>query len=73
MWKVFKKRKFFPTPYDLALEDIEEAKEELRTAEQNFNLASPEYFEIANMELTVAEMRLKICRQKAIMLMPKVG
>lgn len=39
---------------ELLLREYEEAVSRLKLAEQNFDNASPEFFEIANQELTLA-------------------
>ena len=51
--------------YKKALREIECAKDELKFAENAFNYALPDYFEIANMELTIAQMRLEVAIKKA--------
>ena len=51
--------------YKKALKEIEHAKNELKFAENAFNYALPDYFEIANMELTIAQMRLEVAIKKA--------
>ena len=42
---------------ELLLKEYEEAVSYLRIAEQNFEYASPEFFEVANQELTVARLK----------------
>ena len=42
---------------ELLLKEYEEAVSLLRIAEQNFEYASPEFFEVANQELTVARLK----------------
>lgn len=42
---------------ELLLKEYEEAISLLRIAEQNFEYASPEFFEVANQELTVARLK----------------
>ena len=42
---------------ELLLKEYEEAFSLLRIAEQNFEYASPEFFEVANQELTVARLK----------------
>ena len=42
---------------ELLLKEYEEAVSLLRIAEQNFEYASPEFFEVANQELTVAHLK----------------
>ena len=53
---------------ELLLREYEEAVSYLKIAEQNFDNASPEFFEIANQELTVARLKndtvlkkMKVC------------
>lgn len=41
-----------------------EAIDNLRLARQNFQYATPEYFEIANTELTIALTKVGACRKK---------
>ena len=42
---------------ELLLKEYEEAVSHLRIAEQNFEYATPEFFEVANQELTVARLK----------------
>lgn len=42
---------------ELLLKEYEEAVSHLRIAEQNFEYATPEFFEIANQELTAARLK----------------
>lgn len=42
---------------ELLLKEYEEAVSHLRITEQNFEYASPEFFEVANQELTVARLK----------------
>ena len=42
---------------EILLKEYEEAVSLLRIAEQNFEYASPEFFEVANQELTVARLK----------------
>ena len=49
---------------EVALQELIEAREEVKRAEQMFNFAIEEYFEIANMELTIAQMRYKLVVSK---------
>lgn len=46
-------------PVTLAAEAVEEARADLRMAQQNFDFAAPEYFEAANAALTAAEEKYK--------------
>ena len=47
-------KNIMPSERELLLKEYEEAISLLRIAEQNFEYASPEFFEVANQELTVA-------------------
>lgn len=49
---------------EIVLQEYVEARRELDRAIQMFNFATAEFFEIANMELTIAEMRAKVCEKK---------
>lgn len=49
---------------EIALQEMIEAKAELVRAEQMFNYANNEYFEIANDELTIAQLRYEVCFKK---------
>ena len=53
-----------PTPYEMAMHDFQAATREYQRAQTNFNNALPEYFEIANDELTIARTRLDACHKK---------
>lgn len=46
------------------VEEIFKAKEALRHAQINFNNAEPKYFEIANQELTIAQMKYDVLFKK---------
>ena len=48
-----------------ALKDIQEAKENLERANMLFDYAESDYFEIANMELTIAQMKYNLAIKKA--------
>lgn len=62
------KKKFnFSSRFNL----IEQAQENLNLAKQNFNYAFPEFFEIANLELTIAKMQLKVAYMKASLINKK--
>ena len=50
-------KNIMPSERELLLKEYEEAVSLLRIAEQNFEYASPEFFEIANQELTVARLK----------------
>ena len=49
---------------DMALENLLEAREELERAKQMFNYAEDAYFEIANTELTIAELKYDVAFKK---------
>ena len=42
---------------EILLKEYEEAVSYLRIAEQNFEYVSPEFFEVANQELTLARLK----------------
>ena len=48
-----------------ALKDIQKAKENLERANMLFDYAESDYFEIANMELTIAQMKYNLAIKKA--------
>lgn len=48
-----------------ALKDVYEAKRELERVRTLFGMADPDYFEIANMELTIAQMKYNLTIKKA--------
>ena len=50
-------KNIMPSERELLLKEYEEAVSHLRIAEQNFEYASPEFFEVANQELTVARLK----------------
>ena len=50
-------KNIMPSERELLLKEYEEAVSHLRIAEQNFEYATPEFFEIANQELTVARLK----------------
>ena len=53
---------------EMALENLLEARAELERAKQMFNYAEDKYFEIANTELTVAELKYDVAFKKLKML-----
>jgi hypothetical protein len=61
------KRKL-PSMKDMALQELVDARTELQRIEQMFNFAEDAYFEIANMELTIAKMRYKLAVSKLRMI-----
>ena len=52
-----KNKNVVPSEKEILLKEYEEAISLLRIAEQNFEYASPEFFEVANQELTVARLK----------------
>lgn len=64
---------------EVAMMDFLDARAELERAEDMFGWASDEYFEIANMELTIAKLKYEVAFKKMMMLCkdggtnPKIG
>lgn len=64
---------------EVAMMDFLNAREELKRAEDMFGWANDEYFEIANMELTIAKLKYEVTFKKMMMLCkdgetnPKIG
>lgn len=64
---------------EMALMDMLEARDEYERAQDMFGWANDEYFEIANMELTIAKLRYEVSVKKVLMLckdgkdLPKIG
>lgn len=58
------KKKVELTLRDIVVQDFFSAARELERAQVNFDNAIPEYFEIANAELTIAKLRLDVCAKK---------
>ena len=52
------------SPYEVAVNEVFAASAAVRHAESNFNYAEPEYFEIANEELTAAKTLYSIAVKK---------
>ena len=50
-------KNIMPSEKEILLKEYEEAFSLLRIAEQNFEYASPDFFEVANQELTVARLK----------------
>ena len=49
---------------EILLKEYEEAVSCLKIAEQNFEYASPEFFEVANQELTLARLKKDMALKK---------
>ena len=75
----FKKAPKGPTEKDIALMDMLDAREEYERVLDLFGWANDEYFEIANMELTIAKLKYEVSVKKVLMLckdgkdLPKIG
>lgn len=59
------------TPYDEAVKEFHKATEAYRSAQLNFQNAMPEFFEIANRELTLAQARVDTAMQRVRLLSKK--
>lgn len=46
------------------MEELREARVNLLVAQDKFNYADEEYFEVANEELTIAQKKVNLCLQK---------
>ena len=57
-------KNIMPSERELLLKEYEEAVSLLRIAEQNFEYASPEFFEVANQELTLARLKKDMVLKK---------
>ena len=53
---------------EMAMMDMLEARAELQRAEDMFGWVNDEYFEIANMELTIATLQFEVVVEKLLML-----
>ena len=53
---------------EMAMMDMLEARAELQRAEDMFGWVNDEYFEIANMELTIAKLKFEVAVKKLLML-----
>ena len=64
---------------EIALKEMLEAREELKRVQDLFGWANDEYFEIANMELTIAKLKYEVATKKVHMLckdgenIPRIG
>jgi hypothetical protein len=59
-----RKKVILVTAYDDAVKEFRKATADYHTAQVNFSNALPEYFEIANRELTIAQARVDMAMQK---------
>ena len=57
-----------PTQLEVARQELFAAARYRDRMLTNFNNALPEFFEIANQELTIAQMQLDVCMQKVKLL-----
>ena len=53
---------------EMALMEVIEAHKELKRVRELFNWAIDEYFEIANMELTIAQLKYEVSMKKVMLL-----
>ena len=53
-----------PTLKESMMEELREARMNLLIAQDKFNYADEEYFEVANEELTIAQKKVNLCLQK---------
>ena len=60
------------TPYEVAVKEFHMATAACRHAEANFHNAFPEYFDIANQELTAARARVDTAMQRVRLLNQEV-
>ena len=58
------------SPFEEAILNVRDATANLRHAQQNFNRATSDYFEIANTELSAARHRLDVALMEAKRLQP---
>ena len=65
---LFMKTQKAPNEKEIALMQMVEARDEYERALDMFNYAIDEYFDIANMELTIAKLRYDICVKKVRLL-----
>ena len=60
----FKKKEVQPSEQEMLMRQLVDAKSDLKIAEANFNNCEPDFFEIANSELTLAQQRVQTISQK---------
>ena len=65
---LFMKTQKAPNENEIALMQMVEARDEYERALDMFNYAIDEYFDIANMELTIAKLRYDVCVKKVRLL-----
>lgn len=65
---LFMKTQKGPNEKEIALMQMVEARDEYERALDMFNYAIDEYFDIANMELTIAKLRYDVCVKKVRLL-----
>lgn len=65
---LFMKTQKAPNEKEIALMQMVEARDEYERALDMFNYAIDEYFDIANMELTIAKLRYDVCVKKVRLL-----
>lgn len=63
-----RKKEVVKTPFEVAVDEFFNAAAGVRQAQSNFDNAEPEFFEIANEELTLAKERLRVAGMKVKML-----
>jgi hypothetical protein len=63
-----RKKAIMVTAYDEAVKEFHQATAALHFAQENFRNAMPEYFEIANRELSMAQARVDMAMQKVRLL-----
>lgn len=65
---LFMKTQKGPNEKEIALMQMVEARDEYERALDMFNYVIDEYFDIANMELTIAKLRYDVCVKKVRLL-----
>ena len=76
---IFMKKQKVYSEKEMAMKEFLDAQAELQRAEDMFGWANEEYFEIANMELTIAKLKHEVTFKKMMMLCkdsednPKIG